>query len=113
VLRNWFALAEQDNVGENNVQCDVDHDGEPDAHAVPSRKSDLQHESADTELEYRHCRQVEVLAEPKVHLILSKHLFRDERVVNVSAGTDPSCHVTKACSSEAADLLAISMGSMR
>lgn len=90
MLCNWIALAEHDDVGVDDIQCDVDHDGDPDQHSVRLRKAELQHERANAELECRHCRQIEVLAEPKIHQVFSSVFLCDRRVIDMPAGTDPS-----------------------
>lgn len=101
---NHFAFPENDDVREYYIKRGMYNDREPDHHTEGLGEVELQHERADTELEGGHRGQVESLSEPEVLQILRSIIWRDGRVPDMLAGSDPCGHVAKTPSNESACL---------
>lgn len=86
----------------------MDYDRNPYQDSECSREIKLQHESANAELEQRHCRKVEVLAKPEIHQVFRKMLLGDRRIPSMLTSSNESCHVAKARPSESTNLLLLS-----
>jgi hypothetical protein len=110
VLGVWRTFPEQDDSGEDEVQSDMYHDGDPNQDAEAFRKVEHEDVCTNAQLYQCHAVKIEELANPKVsHVFLQICGVLEDGVPNVPTASIFGHDVAAYCASDSQSLIHISL----